>query len=45
MEHVYMHNKGHGRGYGTLRSLKVMVNIHIVSVDMMKIVKGYFMSL
>ena len=42
MEHDYMHMKGHGRCIGTSRDLKVIVKINIISVDMIKIVKGNF---
>ena len=45
MEHDYMHMKSQGRKSGTSRNLKVMVKLHMVSVDRMKIVKGTFMSL
>ena len=40
MEHDYIHVKGQGRNSGTSRNLKVMVKLHMVSVDRMKIVKG-----
>ena len=44
MEHDYMRLKGNGRSLGTSRNLKVMVELHMVSVDMIKVVKGKFMS-
>ena len=45
MEHEYMHMKGHGKAHGTSRNLKVMVKLHMVSVDMIKMVKRNFKSL
>ena len=45
MEHVCMHMKGHVRGHGTSRSLKVMIKLQLVSVEMIKVVKVIFMSL
>ena len=45
MEQVYMHMKGHGRDHGTSRDLKMMINLHMLSVDMFKIVKGNIRSL
>ena len=39
MKHDYLHIKGHGRSPGNSRKLKVMVKLHMVSVDMVKIVK------
>ena len=40
-----MHIKYHRRGHGTSRNLNVMVDLQIMSVGMIKIVKGTFMSL
>ena len=40
-----MHMKGQGRVHGASRSLKVMIKLHMVSVDLIKEVKGIFMSL
>ena len=37
MEHDYMHAKGQTRGLGTLRNLKVIVKLHMVSDDLIKI--------
>ena len=34
-----MHMKGHVRSFGTSRGLKLMVNLQMVSVDMIKNVK------
>ena len=45
MEHNYMHIKFQRRGPGPCRNLEVMVNIQMVSIDMIKIVKNYFISL
>ena len=39
-----MHMKGHGRDHGTSRDLKMMINLHMLSVDLFKIVKRKFMS-
>ena len=44
MKHNYMHKEGQGKGLGTSRNLIVMVKLHMVSVDLIKIAKGYFMS-
>ena len=45
MEFDYIYMKGHGRGQGTSRNLKVLVKLHMVSADMTKKVKGNFRSL
>ena len=45
MEYDYLHMKDHGRGPGTSRKLKVMVKLHMVSVDMIEIVKRNLVSL
>ena len=44
-KHDYIRIKGHKRGHGTSRNLKVVVKLHMISFDMVKIVKGIFMSL
>ena len=43
MEPDYMHMKCLGRGPGTSRNVKLMVKLHMVSVDMNEIVKRNFM--
>ena len=45
MEHDNMRIEGHKRGHGTFRSLRVMVKLHMMFFDMVKIVKGNFMPL
>ena len=45
MEHNYMRKKGHKRGHGISRNLKVVVKSHMMLFDMLKIVKENFMSL
>ena len=39
MEHDQMHMKGYGRGPCTSRNLKVMGNLYMVSVDVIKVVQ------
>ena len=45
MEHDYMRIKGHKTGHGTSRNLNVIVKSHMMSFDMVKIVRRNFMSL
>ena len=45
MKHDYMRTKCHKRGHGTSRNLKVVFKSHLMLFDMVKIVKGNFMSL
>ena len=44
-KHGYMRIKGHKRGHGTSRNLKVMVKSHMILYDMVKMIKRNFMSL
>ena len=44
-EQDYMRIKGHKRSHGTFKNLKVMAKSHMMSFDMVKIVKGTLMSL
>ena len=45
MEDDYMHMQGLGRGTGTSLNLQVMVDIHMVSVNMIEVVYRFFMSM
>ena len=45
LQHDYMHMKGHGRGPGSFENLEVMVNLHMVSIDLIKFVRRQFMSM
>ena len=45
MEHDYISIKGRKRGYGTSRNLKVVVKLHMMFFDMLKILKRIFTSL
>ena len=45
MEHDYNSIKGNKRGHGTSRNLNVVIISPMISFDMVKIVKGIFMSL
>ena len=45
MEQDYMHIKGHKRGQGTSRNLRVVVESQMVLFGIFEILKGNFMSL
>ena len=45
MEHSYMHMKGHKRGHGTSKNLKVVAKSQMVLFGIIQIVRGSFMSL
>ena len=45
MGHDYMCIKGHEIDHGTSRNLKVMVKLHMMLFDMVKLVGGNLMSL
>ena len=45
MKHDYMHMQGQGRAPGISRNPEVMVKLHMVSVDITKIVRQNFWSL
>ena len=45
LKHDYMHIKGHKRGHGTSRNLKVVAESSMVLVGIVEVLKGNFMSL